>query len=157
MSQVFVGARAQFKVNEAIVALASSVNVTVENTLTDVDVLGMLEVADLAETAHKCNFSVNVFKPIKAGTSFNAASAAKNAAGAGIDASYTNGPDGVAASDITNLFQDAGFSCEILDEITGEVVFQMTGCKFQGGSGSIDARGLWTGTWNFKAVRGIGI
>ncbi len=157
MSQVFVGARAQFKISGAVVALASSVNVTVENTLTDVDVLGMLEVADLAETAHKCNFSVNVFKPITSGTSFNGQGAAKNAAGAGIDSSYSNTPDGVADGSINDLFRDAGFDCEIVDEITKEIVFKMSGCKYQGGSGSVDARGIWTGTWNFKAIRGIGV
>ena len=161
MSNIFTGARAQVRIGGKVVAFASGVNVTVEHTLTDVDVLGLLEVADLAETAHKCNFSMNVFKPLsrdgKSAPSANSQVAQSNAAEAGIDSSYASSNGVVGAVATVNMLYQTEFDCDIIDELTGNPVFVMQGCKYQGGSGTVDARGIWTGSWNFKCKRGAGV
>ena len=40
---------------------------------------------------------------------------------------------------------------------SGIPVYSMDGVKFQGGTGSLEARGVWVGSWNFVARRGRGI
>ena len=64
MSRVITGAKAKIDINGITVAFVSGVNINEEDTLTDIDVLGQLDAADLAETGHKANFSLTTFKPI---------------------------------------------------------------------------------------------
>jgi hypothetical protein len=138
MAQIITGAKAIVKIGIDAIAFASGVNVTQENTLADVDVLGQLEVADLAETGHRVSFSVNYFKitdPEKA----------NNAVRVGIENAI-----------LSNMRNQAEFEVTIVDD-SGAIIYRMTGCKFEGGSGSVDARGLWQGTWNFRARKGIGL
>jgi hypothetical protein len=111
------------------VAFASSYTLNVDNTLTDIDVLDQLEVAEFAETAHKVTGSVNRFK---------------------IDDDAANFLN-IDPSDLNALFSRGDLSIDILDRVTGNSVSSLTGVKFSGGTGTVDARGVWTGTWNFKA------
>lgn len=156
MSQIFTGARGRVKIGENVVGFVSGVNVTVENTLTDADVMGQLEVGDLAETAHKCNFSINLFKSITTTNTADAAgavtstTAVSTAALLGIDTSSKTA--GVAP-----MRDQLYFDVQIEDDQTDEVIFIMERCKFEGGTGQVDARGLWQGTWNFRAVRGYNL
>ena len=169
MAQVFTGARALVKINQKYVGFVSGVNVTVEDTLTDVDVLGQLEVGDLAETAHKCNFTVNYFKPVSENSQSSAPDASSfmahnnatvdnitHAALLGIDSSFTGTKETVEDGKISNMRSQAYFDCEIVDDITNKTIFIMKNCKYQGGSGQCDSRGLWTGSWSFKAQKGFG-
>lgn len=150
MSQVITGARGHVKINGQIVGFVGGVNVTIEDTLTDVDVIGQLDVGDLAETAHKCNFSINHFKPTDGSNS---------AATLGFDTSATNAAGAVAAGNVNTMRNQTEFSVDIVrDEDAGETVFfALRGCKSEGGTGQMDARGIWQGTWNFKARQGFGL
>jgi hypothetical protein len=152
MSQVFTGARGRVRINNVIVGFVGGVNVTVENTLTDVDVMGQLEVGDLAETGHKCNFSINLFKAISDQNVTGAKGEAipNTAAAIGIDKSSP-------AAGVTPMRDQTYFDVIIEDEQTDEAIFIMEKCKFEGGSGQADARGLWQGTWNFRALRGYNL
>ena len=143
MSQVLTGARGLVKIKGTVVGFAGGINVTIENTLTDVDVMGQLEVGDLAETAHKCNFTINSFREIDAkGVSHNTAKAIK------IDTS-------TPAAGVKPMRSQVYFDVEIEDEESGKTMFLLQQCKYEGGSGQVDARGLWQGTWNFKARKGF--
>jgi len=46
---------------------------------------------------------------------------------------------------------------EIYNRIGDKVEYEMSGVKFSGGSGTLDARGVWQGTWNFQGIRGKGL
>lgn len=155
MSQVFTGARGRVEINGATVGFVGGINVTIEDTLTDVDVLGQLEVGDLAETAHKCNFSINYFKVAPdAGVAAGAPQASSNTAAAlGFDKSTD--------ASVLPMISQGYFSVIIYDDnddsADSVAVFKMLECKFEGGTGQVDARGLWQGTWNFRAKRGFGL
>lgn len=135
MSQVFTGSKASLKINGKKIMFASSVTVNEDNTLTDIDVLDQLQVAELAETGHKVNCTINLFKVDK--------KAVKQVLG--LD----------AINNINSLLsQPDGVTIDIVNGETHAVEYTMTECKFAGGSGTVDARGVWTGTWNFRGVRG---
>ena len=135
MSKALTGSRASVKLNGVKVAFASGLNVNVENTLTDIDVLDQLETAEFAETGHKCNFSVNLFK---------------------IDENSAE-DFGFDPANIDELLSQAELTFEVFDRLEDKVRFTITGVKNEGGSGTMDARGVWNGTWNFKGRRGKGL
>jgi hypothetical protein len=154
MSQVITGARGRVRINDKVVGFVGGVNVTVENTLTDVDIMGQLEVGDLAETAHKCNFSINYFKAVSdagvASASAKGEFVPNSATAIGIDTSSQ-------ASGVLPMRDQAYFEVVLEDDQTDEPIFILEKCKFEGGTGQVDARGLWQGTWNFRALRGYGL
>lgn len=135
MSRTFTGSKGALKLNGTKVAWVGSITVTEDNTLTDIDVLDQLEVAEHAETAHKCSFSINKFK-----VDDNNAS------------DYGFGP-----SDIREILTQAEMTMEIYNSVGDKVEYSMSGVKWEGGSGSMDARGVWNGTWNFKGRIGRGL
>jgi len=137
MAQVFTGSKASFKINGVKVAFCSSVTMNEDNTLTDIDVIDQLEVAELAETGHKVNCTINLFKVDQ-----NAIKAVL-----GLD----------ALNDINTLLAQPEVTIDIVNRESGVIEYSMSRCKFAGGSGTVDARGVWTGTWNFRGVRGSGL
>lgn len=154
MSQVLTGARGRVRINNRVVGFVGGVNVNVENTLSDVDIMGQMEVGDLAETAHKCTFSINLFKALSdAGVASGSAKGEfipNTAVAVGIDTSSQ-------ANGVLPMRDQAFFDVIIEDDQTDQPVFILEKCKWEGGSGSMDARGIWQGTWNFKCVRGYGL
>lgn len=128
MSQTFSGPRASLKLNGTKVAFVGSIQVTQENTLTEVDVIDQLETAELAETGHKVSFTCNLFKVDQ-----------NSAQILGFD--FAN---------LTDLLTQPELTMEIYDRVEDKVQYSIAGVKWEGGSGSVDARGLWQGTWNFK-------
>lgn len=135
MSRVFTGSKASLKLNGVKVAFVGSVNVTEENTLTPIDVLDQLEVAEHAETGHVVSFTVNLFK-----VDVNAASEL-----------------GLSPQNIRDILTQPELTMEIYNQVDDRVEYTMTGVKFEGGSGSVDARGVWNGTWNFRGRIGRGL
>lgn len=113
------------------VAFSSSFSINIDNTLQDIDVLDQLDVAEFAETAHKVSGSINRFK---------------------IDDDAANQLN-IDPSNLDSLFSRGDLSIDIIDRISGNAVSSLIGVKFSGGSGSVDARGVWTGAWQFKAKR----
>ena len=138
MSRVLTGARGTLKINGKAVAWCSGVNVNQEDSLADVDVIGQLESADLAAVGHKCSLTVNCFKLIDARE--------KNTAEAfGIE---------------TAVLKDMRTRGEVIIELTdesGNSMYKAEGCKWEGGSGQLSARGVWEGNWSFRARKGRGL
>lgn len=135
MSKVLSGSKAALKLDGVKVAWVGSININHENTLMDIDVLDQLEVAEHAEVGHKVSFSCNLFKIDE-----NAAKVL------GLD------PD-----NLDDILSQSEMTMEVYDRIGDKVAYDMSGVKWEGGTGSIDARGVWQGTWNFRGRRGKGL
>jgi len=133
MAKVLTGSRVVVKIGETPLALASNLNLNIEYTLQDVDVLGRLEVFDLAEVGHRVNFSVGVFKPLEE----NLTQTAKN----------------LGLENALESMKNQGTFDFIVMGPQDKVMYKIVGCKFEGGSGTVDPRGIWTGTWNFRGVK----
>lgn len=135
MSKILTGSKAAVKLNGIKIAFASDFTVNHDNQLTDVDVLDQLEVAELAETGHKVNCTINLFKVDE-----------NTAASFGFD-----------PEDINQLLSQGELTIEIYDRESDVVRYLIIGAKFAGGSGTMAARGVWTGTWNFRGKIGRGL
>lgn len=135
MAQVFTGAKAIIRLDNFPLAFVSAITINHENRLEEIPQLDDLLVAEYAENGHRCSFSISIFK-----TNDNAAA--------------TLGLDPLNFKDILTQPE---LIVEVVDADTGVPVYTMTGVKFQGGQGSVDARGVWVGNWNFVARRGRGI
>lgn len=135
MSKVLSGAKGSLKLNGAKVAFVGSITINEENTLTAIDVLDQLEVAEHAETGHVVGFSCNLFKVVE-----NSAQAL-----------------GLSPQDINEILSQPELTMEIYNRIDDRVEYVMTGVKWEGGSGTMDARGVWQGTWNFRGRIGRGL
>lgn len=135
MSEVLTGSKASLKLNGVKVAFVGGVQVTEENTLTDIDVLDQLEVAEHAETAHKVSFSCNLFKT----------------------ASNTAQSLGLSPNNLRDQLSQGELTMEIYNSVEDRIEYTVSGVKWEGGSGNVDARGVWQGTWNFKGRIGRGL
>lgn len=135
MSRVFTGSKAALKLNGVKVAFVGSVNINEENTLTDIDIIDQLEVGEHAETGHKVSFSCNLFK---------------------IDGNSAQ-QLGLSPNDLREILTQPELTMELYNSVDERVEYLMTGVKWEGGSGSLDARGVWQGTWNFKGRIGRGL
>jgi len=135
MSKVLTGSKAALKINGQKVGYVGGVNINEDNTLTDIDVLDQLEVAEHAETAHKVSFSCNMFK---------------------IDGNAT-AQLGISPSNIRDIMTQPELTMELYNTVDDRVEYTISGVKWEGGSGSVDARGVWQGTWNFKGRIGRGM
>lgn len=135
MSKVLTGSKAAVKINGVKVAYVGGVSIDESNELTDIDVLDQLEVAEHAETAHKVSFTCNLFK---------------------IDGNSTTAL-GIAPGDIRAIMTQPELTMELYNSVDDRVEYTISGVKWGGGSGSVDARGVWQGTWNFKGRIGRGM
>lgn len=135
MSKVFTGSKASLKLSGVKVAFIGSVSITEENALTDIDVIDQLEIAEAAETAHKVSFSCNIFK---------------------IDGNSAQ-QLGFSPNDLNAILSQGEMTMELFDSVSGTVQYTITGVKWMGGSGSVDARGVYQGAWNFKGRVGRGL
>jgi hypothetical protein len=137
MSTVFTGAKAIIRLDNFPLAAVSSITITHENRLEEIPQLDDLLVAEYAENGHRCSFVINSFK-VNGNT----------AADLGLD-----------PLNIKDLLLVPELIVEVLDGTNPNAppVYTMSGVKFRGGSGSLDARGVWLGSWNFVARRGRGI
>jgi hypothetical protein len=135
MSQVLTGSKAQLKINGVKVAFVGSVQITEENTLTPIDVIDQLEVAEHAETAHVVSFTCNLFK---------------------IDGNSVS-QLGIRPDNIRDILTQPELTMELFNSIEDRVEYTISGVKWEGGSGTLDARGVWQGTWNFRGRIGSGM
>lgn len=132
MSQSLSGSKAALKLNGKKVVYVGSVNISEENGTTPINVLDQLDVAENVETSHIVSFTASLFK-------VNGNSAAQL---------------GLRTSDIKGILSRGTFTMEVYNNVDGRVEYSMTGVKWTGGSGTLDARGVWQGTWNFVGIRG---
>lgn len=135
MSKVLTGSKGALKINGQKIAFVGGVNVNEENTLTDIDVLDQLEVAEQAETGHKVSFSCTVFK---------------------VDGNATSDL-GISPANLRDILSQPELTMEIYNSVEDRVEYTMSGVKWEGGTGSMDARGVWQGNWNFKGRIGRGM
>lgn len=135
MAKVFSGAKGSLKINGQKIAFVGSINITEENALTRIDVLDQLQSAELAETGHSVSFTCNLFK-----IDGNAAIQV-----------------GITPANIDEMLTQPDLTMEIFNRIDGRVEYTISGVKFSGGSGSLDARGVWNGQWSFEGLIGRGL
>lgn len=135
MSKTLTGSKSALKINGQKIGYCSGVNVNEDNTLTDIDVLDQLEVAEHAETGHKTGFSCTMFK--------------------------INGNDvatlGISPSNLKDIMSQPELTMEVYNSLEDKVEYTISGVKWEGGTGSVNARGVWEGNWNFKGRIGRGL
>lgn len=134
MSQTFSGSRGALLINGTKVAFIGGITINQENTLTPIDVLDQLQVAEHAETGHKVSFTATYFKVD-----------ANSAISLGLD--FQN---------INDILSQPESTMEVFDSVENIVQYSMSGVKFEGGSGTLEARDVWRGTWNFRATQRTG-
>lgn len=152
MALVITGAKAILKLSGDALAFCTGVSVNHENRLEEIPQLDSLEVAEYAENGHRCSITVSTIKLSPSATIggtqfFNSASAF------GFD----------PQNDLREILLQPEIIIEIVETGTDpnvdseKSIYVGFGAKFEGGSGQVDARGIWTGSWNFKCRRGTGI
>lgn len=149
MSLVISGAKAVIRLAGAPFAFAAGVSVTHENRLEEIPQLDNLEVAEYAENGHRCAVTLNSIK-LSSDAAINGQAIANNASSWGFD----------DPSELKKILLQPEFIFEIMETLpSGEEVptYIAYGAKFEGGSGTLDARGVWQGSWTFKCRRGTGI
>lgn len=134
MTKVLTGSKAALKLNGTKIAFIGSVTINEQNTLTPVDVLDQLEVAEHAETAHIVSFTCNYFKIAE-----NTVSAL-----------------GIRPDELSDILTQPELTMDLYNTVEDRVEYSISGVKWEGGSGSLDARGVWQGSWNFQGRRGGG-
>lgn len=135
MSKVLTGSKSALKINGQKIGYCGGINIDENNELTDIDVLDQLEVAEHAETAHKVGFSCTMFK---------------------IDGNSTV-QLGISPANIRDILSQPELVMEVYNQTEDKVEYTISGVKWGGGSGSVDARGVWNGNWNFKGRIGRGM
>lgn len=153
MSLVITGARGLVKLSGDVVLFAGGISVTHENRLKEIPQLDNLEVAEYAESGHRCSVTINSFK-LASDASIGGNPISNSAASFSMD----------YESDLRQILLQGEMIIEIVDEVTDSngninevATYTAFGAKFDGGTGQMDARGIWNGVWNFKARRGTGI
>lgn len=135
MSAVVTGAKGVVKFNSLPVAWISGVSVEHRIQLDEIPQLDTMEVAEYAESGIRVSLTLTLFK----GRRFGA---------------FTFGLDPQRPDELITREES---TIELFDGTTGEPVYVAEGCKFAGGGGQVDARGLWVGRWEFRCRRGRGI
>jgi len=135
MTKVLTGSKAALKINGVKVGFVGGVDIDEDNELTDIDVMDQLEVAELAETGHKVSFTCKLFK---------------------IDGNATTDL-GIAPANIRDIMSQPELTMELYNNVDDRVEYTISGVKWGGGSGSIDARGVWQGNWKFEGRIGRGM
>lgn len=138
MSSVLTGARGVVKMDSLPVAFVSNVSVEHRIGHDAIPQLDSIEIAEYAETSMTVTVSFGVYKPI------NLAKSATQLFG-------------LNPQNPNHLLTLGEITLELFDGLTDTVAYVAEGCRFAGGSGSLNARGIWEGKWEFKAKRGRGI
>jgi hypothetical protein len=135
MSKVVTGPKASLKLNGVKIAFLGGVQVNRQDSLTGIDVLDQMEKAEWAETGHDCDFSCNLFMVDE-----NAAELF-----------------GFDPANLDDLLSQPELTMELYDRIKDKVLCTITGVKRESGTGSLEARGVWQGSWSFKGriIKGI--
>jgi len=130
MGKVITGARAIFRINSQKVAYASNVSFNENIALEDINVLDKYNPEELAETGYTVDFTCTVF---------------------------VTEDETIKELGLMPRFQDlitAGvMTAEIIDRKTEKVLLVLSGVKSLGRSGTLDARGTFTETWNFRGLK----
>ena len=143
-ANVITGGRARVIIKGNTVGYISGVNVNVDESTVDIEVLDEVTKKEFAHVRHDVDFSINYFRVN------NKSKKVENTLES-LELSTNSAPD---------ILKRATFDCEFIDVEgkggTGPIV-KLLDCAFQGGSGSVDARGVWSGSMNFKAREAKGL
>lgn len=175
MALVITGAKAFIRISGEVLAFASGVSVTHENRLEEIPELDRLEVAEYAENGHRCSISITSLKlAADAGVSnsghdfnldFDVNKHKYQKVGAAAGGLFTPTKDTpqnfkkLDSGDINQILLQPEMIIEIVEDVGSSeaTIYIGYGAKFEGGTGQLDARGIWQGNWNFKCRRGVGI
>lgn len=158
MALIVTGARALIKLGGDVFIFAAGVSVTHENRLEEIPQLDMMEVGEYAENGHRCEISINSFK-LAPDASIGGQPLANNGNQFLFD-------DPI---ELKKILLQPEFIIEVVDttpvrdgsgnitDYSETAIYVGYGAKFAGGTGQLDARGVWQGNWNFKCRRGTGI
>lgn len=158
MALVITGAKAIVKISGETLAFVTGVSVNQENRLEEIAELDKLEVAEYAENGHRCSITVNTIK--LAGDANLGGTAISNIAQS-ISQDF--------ADDLRKILLQPEMIIEVVETVpvldgqgnivdfTENAIYIGYGAKFEGGTGQLDARGVWQGNWTFKCRRGVGI
>lgn len=130
MSQTFTGVRAIFKIRGEQVAYASNVSYTINHALQAIEVLDRINPVEHAEVGYSVDCSCSVFRV-----------ANRSAIGLGIQPR------------LEAILTQPELVIELIDKVEGVTVLRISGVKIQTRSGSVDARGVATETWNFVGIK----
>jgi len=128
VSKALTGSKASLKINGVKVAFVGGVNVQIDDTLTPIDVIDQLETAEFAETGHSATISCTLFK---------------------IDANSLI-ELGIRTTNIKDILTQPELTIEIYNAAEDKVEASVSGVKLESSSGSVDARGVWQGSWSFR-------
>lgn len=130
MGKVITGARAIFRINGNKVAHASNVSYNEAIAVEDINVLDKYNPEELAETGYSVDFSCE---------------------------SFVQEDKTIKELGFMPRFQDLMFAgvmtTEIIDHKTEKVLLMLSGVKSLGRSGTVNARGVMTETWNFRGLQ----
>lgn len=130
MSQAVSGARAVFSINNTNMAIASNCTYEWKHEVHPIEVVDELEIAEHAETGVRIEFTCDTFRVF--------------------GKSVTN--DGIQPK-LQNILTQPELTATIRDKVTGGILLALTRVKFTGRNGRVNARGVWTETLTFSAIR----
>lgn len=130
MAKTMTGARAIFRINSQKVASASNVSYNETITVEDINVLDKLGPVELAETGYTVDFTCTTFQQED-----------KTIKELGIFPKF----EAILTSGV--------MTAEIVDRLTEKTLVFITGVKCLGRSGTVDSRGVYTETWNFRGLK----
>lgn len=130
MTHAIVGARAIFTINSTNVAIASNCTYEWKHEVHPIEVVDDVEIAEHAETGVRIEFACDTFRVL-----------GKSATAIGIQPK------------LINLLTQPELTVSIQDKVTGALLLALTRVKFTGRSGRVNARGVWTETLTFCAIR----
>lgn len=130
MSIVITGARAVFKIAGSPIAFASNCSYNINHTLQPIDVLDQLTPAEQAETGYTVDFSCTTFRVPN-----------QSAVNLGIQPK------------LAAILTQPELVVEISDRVSGALLLLVERVKMTTRSGTVDARGVFTETWNFTGLK----
>lgn len=128
MSKALTGSKASLKINGVKVAYIGGINVQIDDQLTPIDVIDQIETAEFAETGHSATISATLFK---------------------VDSNSLI-ELGIRTTNIKDILTQPELTIEIYNAAEDKVEASISGVKLESSSGSVDARGVWQGSWSFR-------
>lgn len=64
---------------------------------------------------------------------------------------------GISPENLRDILTQPEMTMELYNTVEDRIEYTISGVKWEGGDGSLDARGVWSGTWRFKGRIGRGM
>jgi hypothetical protein len=132
MSKTLTGSKIEVRLGDTAVFWATGFQVQDEIRLEETPQLDSLEVAEYGETGHRVAFTVNKIK-----TNDQALS-----------------DFGLDPNRIEDVLLQPELIVLVYDNVRNAPIYEITGVKRRGGTGSVNGKGVWEGSWSFVGRRG---